>query len=942
MLQWVTATWAGRPSPVPVDPGGSCSRQTLAHSGGERWPGRCKFSVIGAEDAPSCGRSGVHVRELPRASRGSKRPTIGLLLDSLFGSHEEELWVGMRHAAEALDLNLVCFVGGPLWERHSSAAVYCLATPDTVDGLIACSSELGNFIPDEQLVALYGRYAPLPLVSLGRVVPGTAGILVDNATGIRQVMSHLIEVHGRKRIAFVRGPPLSDEAEDRFRAYRESLEVHGYPYDPLLVLEGTFWRESGTHAMRTLLDERRVPFDAVLAASDYMAIYAMRELRRRGYRIPEDVSLAGFDGIPDGLAVSPTLTTAQQPLREMGSAAVKQVLAMMHGEEFPEKRLFPSEIVVRRSCGCSPIPMDLIGLTPRSSLVPALSREAEIAARLDALFPGAADSVRSPSWAGDLAAAILSDLSGKTDQAFSSEVERLLDQIDPGMGTVSQWLSVVLTAFDLIRPAPEAPSFHRWTALRANALASVGNVSERVQIGLRMQHDETSKVLLEIFYWTHLDRESMQAALRDGLPMLGIRSLFLARYTDPTLENAAPFFHYSLTDHVQLDPTIQNFPSRRLVPGKFSEESRYAFVVLSLLPDAGEAGFAVFELAPISGVSYQYLINEIRRMLKVTSLMDEVTRYANELELRVEERTGQLREAQQRLVESAHQAGMAEIAVGVLHNVGNLLNTVNVSAEGITHVIENSKLPGLVKANALFAQHQSELPSFFASDPRAKVLPEYYAKVTASIEEERAHIRTDAVDLLDKVSILRETIRMLQQHARDGQDMLLFEDLDLPATVDAALKLQANNAASHHVAIHARYDRLPRILLSRAKTIHVLVNLIKNGIEAMRQVPQERRVLTVEVLEHGTIGARVRVTDGGEGIAKEALDRIFSFGFTTKKDGHGFGLHTCANYVKQMGGSIRVESEGPGHGATFEIVFEGRPLTEPAPPPSPDRSPPAS
>jgi DNA-binding LacI/PurR family transcriptional regulator/signal transduction histidine kinase len=882
------------------------------------------------------------VREQGRPSHGSKRPTIGLLLDSLFGSHEEELWVGMRHAAEALDLNLLCFVGGPLWERHSSAAVYCLATPHTVDGLIACSSELGNFIPDAQLVELFRRYAPLPLVSLGRTVPGTAGILVDNATGIRQVMSHLIEVHGRKRIAFVRGPPMSDEAEDRFRAYRESLEAHGLPYDPLLVLEGTFWRESGTHAMRALVDERRVPFDAVLAASDYMAIYAMKELRRRGFRIPEDVALAGFDGIPDGLAVTPTLTTAQQPLREMGSAAVKQVLAMMHGESFPERRLFSSEMVVRRSCGCSPIPLDLIGLTPRSPLVPHLSREAELAARLEALFPGAAESVGSPSWSGDLAAGLLSDLAGRTDQAFSTEVERLLEHVDPRMGTATQWTGLVLTAFDAVRPPPEEAVFHRWTALRANALASVGNVSEQAQIGLRMQHDETSKVLLEIFYWTHLDRESMQAALREGLPMLAIRSLFLARYADPTQETATPFFQFSLTDHVQLDPTIQTFPSKWLVPGKFTEERRYAFVVLSLLPEAGEAGFAVFELAPISGVSYQYLINEIRRMLKVTSLMDEVTRYANELELRVEERTRQLEEAQQRLLESAHQAGMAEIAVGVLHNVGNLLNTVSVSAEGITQVVENSKLPGLAKANELLAQHQSELPSFFASDPRAGLLPQYYAKVTASLQEERTRIRADAVDLLDKVSILRETIRMLQEHARDGQDMLLLENLDLAATVDAALKIQANNAARYHVAIRSQYDRVPRILLSRAKMIHVLVNLFKNAIEAMRLVPDERRVLTVEVQEHGERGARVRVTDSGEGIAAGALGRIFSFGFTTKKDGHGFGLHTCANYVKQMGGSIRVESEGPGRGATFEVVFEGKPLTEPEPRPSPGRTPPAS
>lgn len=323
--------------------------------------------------------------------------------------------------------------------------------------------------------------------------------------------------------------------------------------------------------------------------------------------------------------------------------------------------------------------------------------------------------------------------------------------------------------------------------------------------------------------------------------------------------------------------------------------------------------------------AYESLTSQLSTVLKVTALVEEVRRHAEALEAKVEERTRQLREAQQHLVETAHKAGMAEVAVGVLHNVGNLLTSVHVCAEEISAAAAAAPVAGLLRANGLLAEHRTDLPGFFARDPRAALLPDYYDRVAAGLSADLDRIRGEAGELGDKTSLVRDSIKTLQEFARAGMDTLLWEEVDIPSLLDAALAIQATELLRHGVRTVREVPALPPVVTHRARVVHVVVNLLKNAVEAMREVPEAARLLTVRAGAERGERVVISVSDTGAGIAPENLDRIFAYGFTTKVDGHGFGLHTAANTMTQLGGAIRAQSEGPGRGATFTVTLPTTP-----------------
>jgi DNA-binding LacI/PurR family transcriptional regulator/signal transduction histidine kinase len=858
-----------------------------------------------------------------------------VLFDSLLGACEEELWVSLSRTSEALDVNLLCFVGsGGMSEAGADdcEALYSLATPRTVDGLVGISSALGNHIRAEALADLYTGFHPLPVVSIGRHVPGVANILVESSTGVGKIVDHLVEVHGRRRIAFVCGPVTSQEAQERFAAYRTALERHGIPYRQDLVAEGDFRRLSAMQAVQSFA-QSGIAFDALIGANDYMTLYAMRELQRRGVRVPEDVSVAGFDDTPEAVSVSPMLTTARQPLEVVGRKAIQLLLAGMRGDPVPELVVVPSELVVRRSCGCRPDAVQRPS-PPSPSSAPDRRELPALAQALDARFPEVKDAVQWPTWAAELTAVLDGELRRDSTDRLGALLEELMARSDPRHGLAARWCEVVREAFGLLRPT-EPAAVESWRAARESAVTTVGILAEQRQLRLRMLREEGYKAVVETFFWNaFFEEKELLRTLEAGLPELGIQSLFLMRYTDADHAHASLYFSVGSTEHLDLDRSVEHFPSSWLVPGRFSRTDRHTFVVLSLRPDTGQDGFALFETERMSSITHPSLVNELRRTLKMTALMKAVTRHAEELEAHVAERTRQLQQAQTRLVESAHQAGMAEVAVGALHNVGNLLSTVNIAAESIAEVLEHSLVDGLSRANALLEAHQSDLGAFFAHDARAQLLPAYYAKITAGLLDERARCRGSVADLLDRTSLTRETISTLQDYARDGLETPFREDLDLPAVVETSLELQAATFARHHVQVQREYSEVPRMVLPRVKVVHVLVNLLKNAVEAMRDTPTDARLLRIRVDRDGN-RAQVRVSDCGQGISPEHLSRIFTYGFTTKADGHGFGLHSCVNHLKQIGGTLTVQSDGPGRGATFTVTFDpgALELACPTPPP---------
>jgi signal transduction histidine kinase len=289
------------------------------------------------------------------------------------------------------------------------------------------------------------------------------------------------------------------------------------------------------------------------------------------------------------------------------------------------------------------------------------------------------------------------------------------------------------------------------------------------------------------------------------------------------------------------------------------------------------------------------------------------------LEQRVHARTRELQETQAQLVTTARRAGMAEIANNVLHNVGNVLNSVNVSASVLRGTLGNSRIDGLTRAVELINEHEHDLPRFIETDPRGKKLWPYLNELAGALRSERQQALSDLDRLSLGVDHIIYVVTTQQAHAGPSSVMEMAGPQEL---MEEALHLSAEAVKRGSIAVVRRYGEVPATALDKQRMVQILVNLIGNAAQAMERVPAQARRLTLGIgLVSGEHGERMHMTvqDTGEGIAPENITRIFAHGFTTRASGHGFGLHSSAVAASEMGGKLTVHSDGPGHGAIFTI-----------------------
>lgn len=281
------------------------------------------------------------------------------------------------------------------------------------------------------------------------------------------------------------------------------------------------------------------------------------------------------------------------------------------------------------------------------------------------------------------------------------------------------------------------------------------------------------------------------------------------------------------------------------------------------------------------------------------------------------EAQAELERAQQELVTTARQAGMAEIASGVLHNVGNVLNSVNVAANLIMNAARSSHVQGLAKAVELLDQHEGRLSEFFAAGGRGEHLPAFLRQLSRQLTAEREHVLAEAVALASNVEHIKEIVAMQQSYARVAGAR---DKLRLATIADEAIRLNDTRLARHEVDLVRQYQELPEVVSDKHRIVQILVNLINNAIHATIGGPGPERRVTVRIAREDDSFV-IEIEDNGVGIPAENLARVFQHGFTTRRDGHGFGLHSSALAARELGGSLTAHSAGPNQGATFRLTL---------------------
>jgi signal transduction histidine kinase len=289
------------------------------------------------------------------------------------------------------------------------------------------------------------------------------------------------------------------------------------------------------------------------------------------------------------------------------------------------------------------------------------------------------------------------------------------------------------------------------------------------------------------------------------------------------------------------------------------------------------------------------------------------------------------------LLDVSRQAGMAEVATGVLHNVGNTLNSVNVSAGLVAERLRGLRVTGLAKASELLRENTPRLATFLTEDSRGAQLPAYLVSVSEHLLQEREALLTEVRSLSESLEHIKAVVSMQQAHARFAG---MVELISVTQLIDDALRLHAVSFERLGIQVRRDYSEVPPLMVDRHKLLQILINLLSNARHALVDTDRPEKRLTLRVRQSTEGRVRIEVVDTGMGIPEENLSRIFTQGFTTKRDGHGFGLHISALAAGEMGGALTCASEGWGYGATFSLELpphgaQGRQLERrvPAAPP---------
>jgi PAS domain S-box-containing protein len=274
------------------------------------------------------------------------------------------------------------------------------------------------------------------------------------------------------------------------------------------------------------------------------------------------------------------------------------------------------------------------------------------------------------------------------------------------------------------------------------------------------------------------------------------------------------------------------------------------------------------------------------------------------------------------LMTASRQAGMAEVATNVLHNVGNILNSVNISASLVAERIKQSKGPGVSRLAALLREKGSGAGAFIDNDERGKRIPEYLTSLGEQLMNDQKMALEELASLRDNLEHIKDTVAMQQSYAKRCG---VTETIEVAELVEDSLRLNAGAFVRHGVTLRREFNEVPPITVDKHKVLQVLVNLVRNAKYACDESGKSEKLLTLRI-EKAPAGVRISVIDNGVGIPAENMSRLFTHGFTTRASGHGFGLHSGALAAQELGGSLLVKSDGPGCGATFILELPLAPV----------------
>jgi signal transduction histidine kinase/DNA-binding LacI/PurR family transcriptional regulator len=677
----------------------------------------------------------------------SDRKTIGVFASQVGRAWGAEFLAGITNAAEVNNVNLVHFIGGKLLslttpgEDKPSFGLYDLVKPDQFDGLLL-TTDVAYGTSTHDLEMFTKTYGVLPIVTQSVDIQGTSMFVPDNTEGMRAAVRHLIEEHGYKRIAFICGIDGNIDAEQRFQAYKDELKAHDLRFDEDLVVHGDYTPESGRAAVITLLNERKLRFQAVVAANDRMAFGALEALQERGVRVPDDVAITGFDDLREAQSTGVPLTTVRQSFYTAGKHALEALLKRINGETVPPVTITPTQLLVRWSCGCLPENVRQAAVAPRDVAKTArLENKRESALR--ALLNSAGVTEQDPAllqfkdafgraWDGFLLA--LNDRS--TSDEFLKTVNGMIELMQKNGLAPAIWHNVI----SMMRKYALGGITSHTTMLKAENLFQqmrllTGELSQRAQAYRRLVIEQQENILqgFSTSMAPAMSINEIGAAISEHFPAMGIGRWYVMFYSDVTAPqsiSAPPPESYRLL--FQYEGAKFEIPNKRasigtgrLVPrGKTPQDHRYTAVVMPLSLAKNRFGFMWVEMGPQDWEIYVRIRNLVSSALLRTMLVQQKEQAQQEVERLLEEareRAAELAVAKEWAEKTAAENAklysseqMRREAAEALSKSSRLLSTLGTVGEVPQQVV--AQLSQIVKNErcALFLEDVNGVPGLLA------------------------------------------------------------------------------------------------------------------------------------------------------------------------------------------------------------------------------------
>ncbi len=573
------------------------------------------------------------------------RKIIGVFVDWTEDLYQQTILKGIMERARETDTNCIVFEGGSLNSNREYEAkrnlIYDLANKSCIDGIIMFNASMSQFIPYKGTVDFCNRYADIPKVSISMRVDGVPSILIDNLTGMKRLVTHLVEEHGFKRFAFIKGKPNNQDAIDRFDIFRKTLDSYGIKVEQSLVFEGNFNERSGAETVRLLLDERKLFCDVIVASNDNMALGALDELKRRGIAVPDEIAVTGFDNLEVCGVSTPTLTTVKQPIYELGKMSMTVISDMIEGREIPVTTVLETVPVIRESCKCQSRQVSNITAMHKDRFKPrARSEEMKalaysgIAHKIKDLFYGIPFS-EVQKLVSSTGTVLLSNETRDNPTIFPRTIEGIITNPAFDDIEVSAFETLVSELrYDLIPFIPDAETRTVADDACFNAILRISAKSGQREWKAKKELLKESQVLnliREELLMT-LDMTKQMDVLAQYLPALGISTCYVSLYKgDPAPENGRAVCILAYNDNKRMDKAGDvNFFSRKLVPDDFLVSGKRYTVIIEGLK---HLGYVILEMGERQGRIFALLGDVISSAIHSALLFAEVQNQRNGLSL---------------------------------------------------------------------------------------------------------------------------------------------------------------------------------------------------------------------------------------------------------------------------------------------------------------------